>query len=126
MNRTVPLAGSLAGQAISSGKPRLVTGDRLAAAAAALGTGIGPLIAVPLAAGERVLGALLLGRAAARPGFTEADLGMAASFAGDAAVAMELARGPRRPDHCWPRRKTTTASRATCTTTSSRSCSRSG
>jgi signal transduction histidine kinase len=91
MNRTAPLAGSLAGQAISSGKPSLVTGDRLEAAAAALGTGIGPLIAVPLTAGERVLGALMLGRLAARPGFTESDLGMAASFAGHAAVALELA-----------------------------------
>ena len=91
MNRTAPLDGSLAGQAIRTGKPGLVTGDRLEAAAAALGTGIGPLIAVPLAAGERILGALLLGRPAARPGFTEADLGMAASFAGHAAVAMELA-----------------------------------
>ena len=92
MNRTAPLAGSLAGQAILSGKPSLVTGDRLEAAAAALGAGIGPLIVVPLAAGERVLGALLLGRTAARPGYTETDLGMAASFAGHAAVAMELAR----------------------------------
>ena len=92
MNRTAPLAGSLAGQAIRSGKPSLITGDRLQAAAAALGAGIGPLIAVPLAAGERILGALLLGRLAARPGFTESDLGMAASFAGHAAVAMELAR----------------------------------
>jgi signal transduction histidine kinase len=92
MNRTAPMAVSLAGQAISGGKPSLVTGDRLQAAAAALGAGIGPLIAVPLAAGERVLGALLLGRTAARPGFTESDLGMAASFAGHAAVAMELAR----------------------------------
>ena len=92
MNRTAPLAGSLAGQVISSGKPRLVTGDRLQVAATALGTGIGPLIAVPLAAGERVLGALLLGRTAARPGFTESDLGMAASFGAHAAVAMELAR----------------------------------
>ena len=91
MNRTAPLAGSLAGQAIRSGKPSLITGDRLAVAASALGTGIGPLIAVPLAAGERVLGALILGRLAARPGFTELDLGMAASFAGHAAVAMELA-----------------------------------
>ena len=91
MNRTVPLADSLAGQAISTGKPRLVTGDRLEAAAAALGAGIGPLIAVPLAAGERVLGALILGRLAAHPGFTESDLGMAASFAGHAAVTMELA-----------------------------------
>ncbi len=92
MNRTAPLAGSLAGQAIRSGKPSLITGDRLAAAASALGAGIGPLIAVPLAAGERVLGALLLGRTAGRPGFTESDLGMAASFAAHAAVAMELAR----------------------------------
>jgi signal transduction histidine kinase len=92
MNSTAPLAGSLAGQVISSGKPSLVTGDRLQAAATALGAGIGPLIAVPLAAGERVLGALLLGRTAERHGFTESDLGMAASFAAHAAVAMELAR----------------------------------
>jgi two-component system, NarL family, sensor histidine kinase DevS len=91
MNRTAPLDGSLAGQAISTGKPSLVTGDRLQTAAAALGTGIGPLIAVPLAAGERILGALLLGRLATRPGFTETDLGMAASFACHAAVVMELA-----------------------------------
>jgi two-component system, NarL family, sensor histidine kinase DevS len=83
MNHTAPLAG----QAISTGKPALVSGDRFQTAAAALG----PLIAVPLAAGERILGALLLGRLAARPAFTEADLGMAASFAGHAAVAMELA-----------------------------------
>jgi signal transduction histidine kinase len=91
VNRTAPLDGSLTGQAIRTGKPGLITGDRLQAAAAEFGTMIGPLIAVPLAAGERILGALLLGRTAARPGFTEADLDMAASFAGHAAVAMELA-----------------------------------
>ena len=34
----------------------------------------------------------MLGRMAARPGFTETELSMAASFAGHAAVAMELAR----------------------------------
>ena len=100
MNQTVPLAGSLAGQAIRSGQPSLITGDRLEAAAAALGAGIGPLIAVPLAAGERVLGALILGRPAARPGFTASDLGMAASFAGHAAVAIELARA--RADQVLP------------------------
>jgi signal transduction histidine kinase len=91
INRTEPLDGSLAGQTILSGKPSLIIGDRLQTAAAAIGSGIGPLIAVPLASGERVLGALMLGRTAARPGFTETDLGMAASFAGHAAVAMELA-----------------------------------
>ena len=92
MNRTAPLADSLTGQAIRTGKPCLVTGDRRQAAATELGADIGPLIVVPLAAGEQVRGALLLGRLAVRPAFTDTDLGMAASFAGHAAVAMELAR----------------------------------
>jgi two-component system, NarL family, sensor histidine kinase DevS len=93
MNRTAPLADSLVGLAIRTGKPCLVTGDRCEAAAAELGADTGPLIVVPLAAGEQVRGALLLGRLAVRPGFTDTDLDMAASFAGRAAVAMELARG---------------------------------
>jgi GAF domain len=91
-NRTAPLAGSLTGQAILTGQPSLVTGDRRAAAAAALGAVTGPLIVVPLAAGEQVLGALLLGRLATSPSFTETDLAAAVSFADHTAVAMELAR----------------------------------
>jgi signal transduction histidine kinase len=91
-NRTAPLAGSLTGRAILTGQPSLITGDRRAAAAAALGAATGPLIVVPLAAGEQVRGALMLGRLATSTGFTEADLDMAVSFAGHAAVAMELAR----------------------------------
>ena len=92
MNRTAPLADSLAGQAILTGKASLATGGRREAAAAALNANIGPMIVVPLAAGEQVGGALMLGRLAANPGFTETDLDMAASFAGHAAVAMELAQ----------------------------------
>ena len=92
MNRTGPRADSLAGQVILTGKPSLVTGGGREAAAAALNADIGPVIAVPLAAGEQVRGALMLGRLAANPGFTETDLDMAASFAGHAAVAMELAQ----------------------------------
>jgi signal transduction histidine kinase len=92
MNQVEALADSLAGQAIRTGKPSLVTGARCEPVAAALGAGTGPLIVVPLAAGEQTRGALLLGRLAARPGFTETDLGMAASFAGHAAVTVELAR----------------------------------
>jgi len=91
-NRTAPLAGSLTGQAILTGQPSLVTGDRRAAAAAALGAATGPLIVVPLAVGEQVRGALLLGRLATSPSFTEADLDLAVGFAGHAAVAVELAR----------------------------------
>jgi signal transduction histidine kinase len=92
MNRTAPLADSLAGQAILTGKASLVTGGRREAAVAALNADIGPMIVVPIAAGEQVRGALVLGRLAANPGFTGTDLDMAASFARHAAVAMELAR----------------------------------
>ncbi len=92
MNRVAPMADSLTGQAISTGKPSLVTGDRCAAAAAALGAATGPLIVVPLAVGEQARGALMLGRRATRLGFTELDLAMAAFFAGHAAVAIELAQ----------------------------------
>jgi signal transduction histidine kinase len=92
MNQTEALADSLAGQAIRTGKPSLVTGDGRQAAAAALGTGTGPLIIVPLATGEQVRGALLLGRVAARPGYTGTDLDMAAAFADHAAMTMELAQ----------------------------------
>jgi signal transduction histidine kinase len=92
MNQAEALADSLAGQAIRTGKPSLVTGARREQVAAALGAGTGPLIVVPLAAGEQVRGALMLGRLAARPGYTEKDLSMAASFAGHAAMAMELAQ----------------------------------
>ena len=91
MNQVVALADSLAERALRTGKPSLVTGEGRETGAAALGARTGPLIVVPLSAGEHVRGALLLGRLAVRPGYTEADLDMAASFAGHAAVAMELA-----------------------------------
>jgi hypothetical protein len=68
MNQVAALADSLAGQAIRTGKPSLVTGEGRRAAAAALDASTGPLIVVPLVAGEQVRGALLLGRLAARPG----------------------------------------------------------
>jgi len=97
LNQTALLAGSLTGQVIRTGQPSLVTGDRQAAAAAAFSAATGPLLVVPLlvvplAAGEQVRGALMLGRLATSPDFTETDLEMAVSFAGHAAVAMELAR----------------------------------
>jgi signal transduction histidine kinase len=92
MNQVEALADSLAGQAIRTGKPSLVTGEGRQAAVAALGPGTGPLSVVPLVAGEQIRGALMLGRVAARPGYTGTDLDMAATFAGHAAMAMELVR----------------------------------
>jgi signal transduction histidine kinase len=92
MNQVEALADSLVGQAIRTGKPSLVTGEDRQAVAAALGAGTGPLIVVPLVAGEQIRGALMLGRVAARPGYTGTDVDMAAAFAGHAAMAMELVR----------------------------------
>ncbi len=89
--RTAPLEDSLAGRTIRTGKPLLVS-DASEAADAMLSGGTGSLLAVPLAAGEEILGALILGRAATRPGFTDASLQMAASFAAHAAVTLELNR----------------------------------
>ncbi len=53
MNQIEPLADSLAGQAILTGKPSLVTGEGRRAAAAVLSAGTGPLIVVPLTAAGR-------------------------------------------------------------------------
>jgi len=91
-DRIAPLDGSLAGRAITSGKPVLVTDYAREAGAATLRADIGPMMVVPLAAGEEVLGALLLGRLAGNPGFTEASLQMATAFAGTAAVTLELSQ----------------------------------
>jgi signal transduction histidine kinase len=88
----VPLAESLAGRAILAGRPFLVPDHRTEAVAGPLGDGAGPLMVVPLAAGQQVLGALILGRLAGGPGFAEASLQMAAAFAANAAVTLELAR----------------------------------
>jgi two-component system, NarL family, sensor histidine kinase DevS len=90
--RTVPLEESLAGRAILTGKPFLAQDYLSGEPAIPLSAEAGPVMAVPLTAGEQVLGALVLGRLAARPGFTDASLQMAASFAAQAAVAVELSR----------------------------------
>jgi signal transduction histidine kinase len=87
-----PRAGSLAGRVIGAGQPFLVADGRGEAIADPLGAGAGPLMGVPLAVGEQVLGALILGRLASGPGFAESSLQMAAAFAGNAAVTLELAR----------------------------------
>jgi signal transduction histidine kinase len=90
--RTVPLEESLSGRAILTGKPFLVNDYLSEGSAITLSAEVGPMLVVPLAAGELVLGALVVGRLAARPGFTDASLQMAASFASQAAVALELSR----------------------------------
>ena len=53
MNGTAPVIDSLARQAILTGNRSLVTGALREAAAVALGADLGPLIVVPLTAGNR-------------------------------------------------------------------------
>jgi len=58
-------------------------------------SGLGPVVAVPLGAGGGARGVLLLGRAAGRYAFTDADTGPLLGFAGQAALALELAERRR-------------------------------
>ncbi|MCX5599803.1 GAF domain-containing protein [Streptomyces phaeochromogenes] len=52
--------------------------------------GLGPVVAVPLGAGGKARGVLLLGRLAGRTPFSGADSGPLLGFAGQAALALEL------------------------------------
>ena len=62
-----PWQTSLAGHAIRTGKPALITDYRDESPAIAVNVEMGPLLVVPLTAGEHTRGALTLGRVADRP-----------------------------------------------------------
>ncbi|WP_328348090.1 GAF domain-containing protein [Streptomyces violaceus] len=57
--------------------------------------GLGPVVGVPLEAGGKARGVLLLGRASGRTPFTDADTLPLLGFAGQAALALELAERRR-------------------------------
>jgi signal transduction histidine kinase len=88
----IPVEGSLSGSVIEGKQPRLVNdgvGDRLPLTA---GRTLGPIMAVPLIAAGMAEGVLLVARLSGNSRFAAADLEMAANFAGQASVAMELAK----------------------------------
>ncbi|GAA3039298.1 two-component system sensor histidine kinase [Streptomyces glomeratus] len=60
-----------------------------------LWAGLGPVLGVPLVASGKSLGVLLLGRTAGRTPFTDTDAGPLLGFAGQAALALELAERRR-------------------------------
>jgi signal transduction histidine kinase len=84
----LPIAGSLAGRAHESRQPVLAESapddDALA---------FGATMAVPLASSDEHSGVLVLSRGPGRPRFSLADLDMAADFAAQASVALQLAEG---------------------------------
>jgi signal transduction histidine kinase len=57
--------------------------------------GLGPVVAVPLGAGGKARGVLLLGRLVGRTPFSDDDSGPLLGFAGQAALALELAQRRR-------------------------------
>ena len=88
----VPLAGSVAGLAITQRSPVLLRALADSEQISGLDTAIdvGPLMALPMAGSTTVFGVLTIARRAGRPTFTSAELAMAAAFAANASVAHEL------------------------------------
>ncbi|MCZ2812057.1 GAF domain-containing protein [Modestobacter sp. VKM Ac-2979] len=92
--RPVPLAGTLLGRVLAGGEPIAVTDDTLDEEPGALpwtGPEVGSVLAVPLRGKDTALGVLCAARLPRRPAFSGTDVEMAAGFANQAAVAIELA-----------------------------------
>ncbi|MEU5011024.1 GAF domain-containing protein [Streptomyces sp. NPDC021749] len=90
----LPLNGSFVGTALRTGQPLTsldVEHDPRITAGPPRWSGLGPAIAVPMITGDRVLGALLLARLRGRDPFTEPETRPLVTFAGQAALAMEMA-----------------------------------
>lgn len=91
---TSPIEKSLAGLAFHTGKPVLVGDvdeDPRYTVHLSQVVRVGPVMVLPLGAGQRVRGALVIGRLRGRRRFGDADLDMATTFAHHAAIALELA-----------------------------------
>ena len=86
---TVLSAGSIVASVIEAGQPRQIDDAGTAVTMPTDGRALGPVMAVPLIAPGRAV--LLVARLGGREKFTRRDLEIAANFAGQANVAMELA-----------------------------------
>lgn len=92
--RLLPRHGSFAGTAAEAGRPITSTDlsrDPRITAGSPRARSLGPAVAVPMVAGEGVRGVLLLARVDPLDVFTEVETGPLLAFAGQAAIAMELA-----------------------------------
>lgn len=90
----LPMDGSLAGTVFSTGEPSRIASPRDLPVPIAIWSQvaeIGPVLAVPLLASDRVRGVLVAARLRGREMFTAADADLAGGFANQAAVALELA-----------------------------------
>ncbi|WP_410173555.1 sensor histidine kinase [Frankia nepalensis] len=84
--------GSLAGRAMREGAPLFAAQPPAEIAELLAGEPeLGQVMVVPLVASRRTSGAVILGRRRGAEPFTDADLGMAAAFAGHVVIALQLA-----------------------------------
>jgi PAS domain S-box-containing protein len=85
-------AGTVAESVIRSRAPQLVSDFPAASSAGTALTGLGAALAVPMLAGEQILGVLTAAAPAAGPGFRPIDLEVLRVFAAQAAVVLEYER----------------------------------
>ncbi|MEU0333870.1 GAF domain-containing protein [Streptomyces sp. NPDC006193] len=94
----LPVEGTLTGRAFAEGTPVSspdVEHDARVTAGPPRFAGLGPAVAVPIGSGDRVRGVVLLARESGASGFSERETRLLEVFAGQAAVAMELAERRR-------------------------------
>jgi signal transduction histidine kinase len=99
----VPLAGSLAGRVYATGQPLRVSHPSEQPGLASIASGtvdVGPVLVVPLTASQKVIGVLTVARLTGRAAFTTDELDMAAGFANQASVAIELAAARTEQQRC--------------------------
>ncbi len=88
---TLPIAGSVVAGVLEGHQARQIDDGSQTEVPLSDGRRLGPVMALPLFVGGTTQGVLLVGRLERGERFTLADLEMAADFAGQASVAMELA-----------------------------------
>ncbi|KIF71521.1 histidine kinase [Streptomyces sp. AcH 505] len=94
----LPGEGSFMGTAMSVGRPITtthITTDPRVTVGPPRWQGLGPVVAVPMVAGEKARGVLMLARKEGSAEFTEGEASPLLSFAGHAALALELAERRR-------------------------------
>jgi signal transduction histidine kinase len=94
----LPRGGSFMGEALEAGRPvttPAIREDRLGRRGPPRWAGLGPVVAVPMATGARPRGVLLLARLEQAQPFGEVEIQPLSAFAGQAALAMELAERRR-------------------------------
>ena len=97
----LPIQGSLSGLVLTTGEPVIVADfsrDERSAQVARDALGLGPAVIVPLGTSGNVRGVLTAGRTPGRQPFAPAAAEMIATFAAQAAVAVELAEHRRESE----------------------------